>query len=324
MIRELALLNEVRDKFWKALSRGYISTISGLFPRSADDQMKASWASLVKPGDAIPDVFREFLESAQSEGREFPYAVLTPSYEGFIHREVEKLVCDFEHEIDVLERNGNSFRLQCYPLDRISCVQHKTTLLASSIKIRGMTKQDAPASSFFRYNTVTDCLFTPILHRMRHASVSYKISAHRSELAKFDPWRSVNLKFMNYARRSLLAEERVLYKILQPEIREPWHNFFGKTCYRTVSPTLASILTDKELIMIREDRWGSGDDRYGGIWDFLPLNKIMRLSSSETDNGLLEFSIHLTDGHCLNYLFQSSAKREIDRLRDRFLELIVA
>ena len=127
---------------------------------------------------------------------------------------------------------------------------------------------------------------------------------------------------MNYARRSLLAEERVLYKILQPEIREPRQNFFGKTVYRMISPTLASILTDQEIIMIREVRWGNGDDRYGGIWDFLPLNKIMRLSSSETDDGLLEFSIHLKDGHCLIYLFQSSAKREIDQLRDRFWELM--
>ena len=128
---------------------------------------------------------------------------------------------------------------------------------------------------------------------------------------------------MTYARRSLLGGEKVIHTILQPEIRVSMFSILGKI-YRTISPTHMSILTDRELIIIREEERRSGEDRYGGIWNYIPLNKIVTLSLSRKDSNLLVLSIQLPKSACLEYLFQASAEQEINQLLDRFKELTTA
>lgn len=318
---ENRLLNEVVDKFWKALGRGYTSTNSDSSPQNADDHIEASWARPVKPDDAIPDVFRPFFESTLSTKQDFPYTVLTPTFDGFIHREVEKLICNFRCEIYVLERNGNSFKLQCYPLDQISCVQLRTNLMNSSFKIFGVTEEGTPCTSTFRYNTVTDYLFLPILQKIRHAAGDLYSSANRAELEKFAPWSEVNPKFMNFAKRSLLPGECVVRAVLSPEIRHKIIRIFGKTYDIVISPTMAAILTDQELIMIREEKNRRGQEKYGGIWEYISVQKIASLSTVEAIDNIIMFSIQLTDGNQLEYLFQADVKQEIVNLQNSFKRL---
>jgi len=88
---------------------------------------------------------------------------------------------------------------------------------------------------------------------------------------------------------------------------------FGKTCFRTISPTQMAILTDRELIIIREEKRGSERDKYGGIWDYIPLKKIVSLSLIEKDNNLLMLHIQLPESNHLELLYQASAKDEIKR-----------
>jgi hypothetical protein len=312
------LLNEVVDKLWKALGRGYTSINSDSSPRNADDYIRASWARPIKSDDTIPDIFREFFESSISTGQDFPYTVLTPTYDGFLHKEVEKIICNIRHEIYVLEKNGNSFELQCYPLDQISYVQLRTNLMDSSFKIFGVTEDGVPCTSTLRYNSVTDYLFLPILQKIRHAAGDLYKSANRDELEKFDPWSEVNPKFMNFAKRSLLPGECVIRAVLSPEIRHKIIRIFGKTYDIVISPTLAAILTDQELIMIREEKNRRGPEKYGGIWEYISLQKIAGLSTLEAIDNIIMFSIRLTDGNQLEYLFQADVKQEIVNLQDSF------
>ncbi len=142
----------------------------------------------------------------------------------------------------------------------------------------------------------------------------------RALLEKFDRWVNVNYKFMNYAKRSLLGGEKVVHAILQPEIRKSLLTILGKTYYRTLDPTHMSILTDRELIMIREETRKSGDDRYGGIWQYIPLHKIAGLSVNEKDGGLLALAIQLPHNAQFEYLFQPSVQQELDQLVVKFCE----
>ena len=299
-----------------------ISSSSELLSQPPEEQIEQSWAKPIKSYDEVPEFFKRFF--THNGSREFPYAVLTPSFSGFIHTTTEKLICDYEHEIYVLERRGNDFDVNCYPLEEINCVEVRTILLDSSIIISGVTKDGVPASSAFRFNSTTDFLFIPILHRMRHAPTVSSTSAHNMELDKFDSWKCVNFKFMNYARRSLLVGEKVIHSILQPEIRDVVLKVLGKTYDRVIYPTLASILTDRELIMIREEKVQRGDGKYGGIWQFIPLKKIRALSLGVVDKNLLILSVKLPDRAPLEYLFRSSTEREINRLQNLFNELTFA
>jgi len=255
------------------------------------------------------------------DGQAFPYTILTPSREGYIDRTTEKLICDFGNEIHILERSGNTFEAQCYPLEGISYVEVRSVLLYSHIKINGVTKQGVPASSTIRFNSVGDYLFTPILKRMRLATVDSKDAVQSSELEKFDHLIRLNFKFMNYAKRSILAGDKVIHSILQPEIRVPVFKVLGWTYYKTISPTHMSILTSRELITIRENEMQSGAGKYGGIWNYIPLNKIVSLTLSRKNNDLLVLSIQLPESVRLEYLFQDSAKQELDQLLERFSEL---
>jgi hypothetical protein len=84
---------------------------------------------------------------------------------------------------------------------------------------------------------------------------------------------------------------------------------------------LAAILTDQELIMIREEKNRCGPGNYGGIWDYISLQNISRLSTLEVIDNIMMFSIRLTDGRQLEYLFQASAKQEILLLQNSFRRL---
>lgn len=291
---------------------------------SFDEQTRSSWAIQIPTCEAVPNVYKDFFEPLLRDGRKFPYTVLTPSYERFIHRTTEKLICDLGNEIYILEKNGSTFEAQCYPIEGISYVEYKTILLDAYIKLSGRAKPGDPASSTLKFNSVTDYLLTPILERIRLATLAPRRAIQQSELEKFDHLAKSNYKFMNYAKRSLLGGEKVIHAILQPEIRVSVLAILGKTYDRTISHTHMTILTDRELIMIREEGRQRGNDRYGGIWDYIPLNKIEAISLTEKNNNLLALSIQLPQGACLESLFQASAKQELDRLMDQFEELNAA
>jgi hypothetical protein len=285
---------------------------------SAAEATQLSWANSIKSLAEVPAAYKDFFESLLAEGEEFPYTVLTPSYKGFLHRAAEKLVCVLSGELHILERRGSTFEAQSFPLNGISCVEVRTMLLDSSINITGVTKQGIPAVSTLRFNSVTDYLFTPIVERIRSINIDSRGAVQRSELERFDDWMSLNYKFMNYAKRSLLGAEKVVHATLQPEIRAEAFTVLGRTFHRTVSPTQAIILTDSELITIREEATRRREDRYGGVWDYIPLNKIAGLSILRQDNGLLMLSVQLPESVHLDYLFQASAQGDVDQIQDRF------
>ena len=83
------------------------------------------------------------------------------------------------------------------------------------------------------------------------------------------------------------------------------------------------ILTDRELIVIQEEAIHMREDRYGGIWEYIPLNKIKSLSVSGENDGLLELTIQLPDETSYKLLFQASAEEELNQLSDRFKEITV-
>lgn len=291
------------------------------WPRPSPAELaRSSWARLLKSYTEVPTVYQAFFEPFRAAGRDLPYTVLAPAYEGLMHPTREKLISTFEQDLYILERSGHRFEVHGYPLHGIDYIQVRAVLLDSRITIRGVTRQGVSDSSTWKFNSVTDYLFAPILARMRLAGAEVKTAAP-SEAAKFDTWAQLNLKFMNYARRSLLGDETVRCRCLQPEIRARRLTVLGQNFYRTLSPTHATILTDREIVLIREETRPRGNDRYGGIWEYLPLHQTTRVSLSERDNDLLVLSIQLTEGTRLTSVFQASAKEELNDFLAQYREL---
>jgi hypothetical protein len=131
--------------------------------------------------------------------------VIAPSYQGFLHLEIERLVCATSDEITFMEKRGRRLEAHCYPIGEISCVEVSSILLDARLKIMGLERGERlPGSTAVRFNAVTDFLFAPIVARIRSGGEVLKPGPRRKPDA-FDAWGKQNFKFMNYARRSLLG-----------------------------------------------------------------------------------------------------------------------
>jgi hypothetical protein len=302
--------------FWD--ERRARSTVIGLTPF---ERAQRSWARSIAPYADVPAEYASFFDPMRASGAPLPLVVIAPSYEGFLHLEVERLVCATADEIAVLERRGHRLESHRFPFSAISCVQMRSVLLDARLKIIGLEGADRiPAEISVRFNAVTEFLFAPIVARIRSAGAEPRVGT--AEAAKvFEAWGKRNFKFMNYARRSLLGNEAVLQAILQPEIRISIVSAFGRSIRRTVSPTHATILTERELISIQEVAYPGDQERYGGVWDYIPLAKIAALSISANGRGLVSLSIQLHGETRFDLLFEPSAREDLDSLEAKFSEI---
>jgi hypothetical protein len=281
---------------------------------------KWSWAKRIEFYDAVPDTYKSFFEPILATGRTFPYTIQTPAFDRFMFKSTEKLVCDLDGEIVVLEKQGSTFDTQRYPVEQIHYFEIRIILLDCQIKLCGLNSDGADISTTLKFNSVTDYLFEPIFQKIRLAKTDVN-KDRDSETGKFDHLTKVNFKFMNYARRSILAGEKVIHFILQPEISEKTLTVLRKTYYKTIHPTHMVILTNHEFIMIQEDKAPMGKGKYGGIWTYIQLNKIKGLSISAENDNLLTLSIQLDGAASLEVPFQVSAKKDVDQLLASFEKL---
>jgi hypothetical protein len=252
-------------------------TAIALFPAlSADRQTTGTWAAVIESYAEIPDPYRPFFEPLRQEGRKLPYLVRTPSDEGFTRAVTEKLICERNGEIQILERRKGGYSVRRYPLTGVSCVETGACLLASWIAISGLSDRGDPISSTLRFNTVTDHLLAPFLSRIRGAASGPPGAVPDSEWDPSIQPENWTIKFRNYARRSLLDGERVVAAVMQPAIRRGTRTPLGEIFQRSLFPAHLLMLTDGELILIRENSGRRVNITSGGVWHFIPLKKNRR------------------------------------------------
>ncbi len=295
------------------------STVKQPSLQTIAEQTRASWAKSVTCYSQLPEAFQDLFKTLLGGNNVWPYTVLMPTYEGFMRRENSKLICSLNDKIYVMERAKNKTICTCYPIDDIGYVEVGVVLLYAWIKISGIASDGVKSSSTLKFNAVTDYLLAPIIEEARSAAGTPGDADRNLELAKFDYLAQSNFKFMSYGRKSILPGEKVIHILLQPEIQEKIFTILGRSFFKTVSTTHISILTDRELILIREEeqsRW-SLNARYGGIWRYIPLNKIMSVSIAREERDRLALSIHLPGDDQIVSSFSTSNQSELDRFLDQ-------
>lgn len=279
---------------------------------TAAEQTMRSWARRVESLDETPAIYRDFFSAFPADP--FPYTVLTPTYDGFLQRENQKLVCSPDERIFILEKIRNDLTCLCFAAGDVSSVEMGVILLQAWITLRGTASDGRLLSATLKFNAVTEYLFQPILAKIRGEPTGVGGPAgRRAELQKFDYLGDLNFKFMNFGRGSILPGETVLSIVLQPEIRADLVRLFGRSISRTVAVAHLTILTDRELIIIRDTSAEKGI-RYGGVWTYIPLSKITSVSLTPTGNNLLTLSVHLPGGDRIESLFSPATRPEVDDL----------
>jgi hypothetical protein len=197
-------------------------------------------------------------------------------------------------------------------------------LLETWLTIRGKTSEAKPAVATIQINTTSKRYFEPILNKLRPAFKTMDMAQVAAEKNKFSRLSTVNFKLMNYGRESLLPGETVLRFLLQPEIRQPLFTIFGKTFDKSLSLAHLIVVTDQELILIQDT--GSERDsrvnRYGAIWQYIPLRSIDSVSIAEAANKSVMLSIQCQPDQVLQILFDVSSLPELEQTRSQLQMLI--
>jgi hypothetical protein len=312
------MLARMRENFLTFWKQALISAPPLLSRRSEAEQTKETWAVWIKSFDEVPEAYWGFFAPFLAGGHNFPYTLLTPAYERFIRKTTEKLICEIGGDFYILEKSSGGFEVRCYSLDTLDYIEFSRMLLDASLTLHGLDGPGNPASSMLEFNSVTDFLFTPLIWTMRGAPHETGEKTYSPADEQFERWGPERLKFINFARHSLLPDEEVVQAILQPEIRRRLFSLLWKTWYHTLSPAHMAILTDRELILFREKVWPGTQDRYGGIWDYIPLNKILTASLNRKAGDLLEVSFQLCHQGHLEILFQAALESEVEQFLQAF------
>jgi hypothetical protein len=286
---------------------------------SAAEQTRLSWARLVRSLDDLPAAYRNFFETLPV-GAAFPYAVLTPTFAGFMRRETEKLVCCIDECLYVLEKTPGALKHTCFALTDLNYVEVGGVLLNAWITFQGIANEGGLTTIMLRFNAVTDRLFTPFADQFRGAGVGSIDFQREAELRKLDNMDLLSFKFRNYARHSLLPGAQIVAAVAQPEVRRTVVQVGRWSYNRTIIMAHVLILTDRELIIISDDPNSPkavDDTRYGGVWTYIPLSRIERIACRDRDAAVLAVVLELPHGDQIESLFAADRRGEVEQFLDQ-------
>lgn len=277
------------------------------------------WPRLILDEKDIPESFRDFFTKIYTPQTPFPYTVFILP-ERYYHRKANpKLICLFNDRICIAEKVNKQINSVCFNIFQISYLEIGVLLLYSWLKIHGMVNGQS-TSVTVEFNTVVQDLFKPIIEKTRllihHIELSndYRIQL-QTEQQKFDFLNRKDYKYMNYGKDSLMPGCKVNQILFQPDIQVKYMRYFTKT----LSLVHQSILTDKELIIIKDDSSDMKMDkrkRYGGISRYIPLQKIKKTELiSDPKEATHIFLIYFSENEMIESLFSASMKSELENLQ---------
>ena len=290
---------------------------SGASTLTGSKQTMASWARIIESPDAIPAMYRTayaaFTEGVQS----FPTLILAPTSRELSRKISEKLLWIADNTLTVLERDGNQITGREFNLDTLRDVEVGTILLYSWITISGTTQTGEFASSTFAFNTATLRHFTTLLEQARGFPAKAPSTAPHSEQAKLDYLQKIAYKFMNFGKSSIRPDAKVITSLWQPEIQVKSFDLLGIKLYRTISTAHLLIVTDKEIILIRDDPRIKSvrGARHGGVWRYIPRRSLVAAEIGESTGNLLTMTLLLTNNGHLDILFATEPHHALSEIQ---------
>ena len=286
------------------------------------DAQSHSWARRVASIDEVPTPYREFYKALPADQQEpFPYSVLTPTFRGIGRRlEREKLVCLVGESMHVVEHHDGQLASTSLPLHGRCHVERGVLLLHSWISVHGPDPGCASRSCTLQFNSVTDHLMAPFVDALRAPSSGAAVSDPEAEREHFNHLAQTHYKFYSHGRNSMRPGDRALELLLQPQVQSTPLRLLGYSISRRLSPAHLTILTETEIVLIRDDESQSWitDPAPGAIWDYIPRSMVRAVSIERMDNGLLALRIALESGPVLTCKFDDCAEPELLRLVRRF------
>jgi len=283
---------------------------------SYDHQTRMSWAELLNGYSDVPVDFLPFFQSMQESEQPFPYSVIAPSYNDFSYRAQKRLVCLIDNCLYIANKGEDISQALCLQYKDIQHIEFGTVLLDSILHITGVDQKGQPVQIEIRFNSSSELLFKNIIDTIRQSSNK---STEPKEAFSFKNLKEANFKMANYSRYCLLKDENVDQLIWQPELRKSririnMPSLVNTFLYHTVFPHHIAMLTDHELIFIRESARIVSNDCYGGIWDYIPLSKITDASISRDEDEYVTLKVELPNDQLVETLYLPSLHNELEQM----------
>ena len=298
------------------------STISKLFkrarlPRSWPDQRARSWAREIEHFSDLPEVYKAFYKENELDRLQpFPYTVISPTFKGGNGRpENERLLWIRGRTVGVLEVVDNQFCCTYYKPEQIVSLERGIILLHAWITMVGQDESGLNSTTI-RYNAVTDHIMLPFISFLRAAPLRAKEVDLEKQMNRFDFLAHSNFKFMSYGQVSIQPGARVISVLFQPQIRNEILKFSKFFISRLIQPAHLIILTNGELIIIRDDdsqQWSRGDP-HGAIWSIIPRARIRDCCLTSVEGGRLQLAAELSGGKILRVQIESTHRLELELL----------
>lgn len=237
----------------------------------------------VRPLNSYADIPPEFRTAFPKYKGPFPYTLFIPEdkYTLFLHRN-KKIMAVYDGQIVLLEAGRNKIEKISSPFSEVLYLERGKILLYSWLTI-----QTLAGVISIKFNTVSEELFEPVIAEIRQGmGISPAAEAapheHEREAAKFDYLAKVDYQYMNYGRNSLRSGDTVIGILHQPERCVQKYTLFNKTLFRRYTTSHLSILTQQELILIKQNKKIKTDKEalYGGVFTYIPRRRIQDISFS--------------------------------------------
>ncbi len=284
-------------------------------------QSMSAWTKAVESYEDVPTIYKGFFGKRITDNQSIPYTLLAPSLLKPAGRTTEKLICDADNAIHILERNGNQVILRSYPYQTVSMLEMGNVLLSSWLTISGVASTGMADISTIDFNDSSSRHYETFIKKIRPMPSETGGNQFKVEKDKFDYLSANNFKLMSYARASLIDGETVQQIILQPEIKKPRWPMLGDMFLKMITPPHLTILTSLELIFIEDIGLGGKADqpKYGGIWQYIPLRSIKSMAWSKTTDGdWLTLSITVSPDKTISKIYAISSMPELEQLCARF------
>jgi hypothetical protein len=264
----------------------------------------------IQAREDVPHLFQEQFRNLVKDDEPFPRTALLYPEKSASGRTNATLVFAHAGGVAVCERGKSATRVRSFSYGDIHGVEWGMILLFSWFTISG-TINGAPVQATVEFNTVDERHFLPILETIRRRINRLEPGGDGSQLqresAKFDDLALTNYKYMSFGKKSLLAGETVRRFVYQPRILSRILKIFPYL----LTPAHMAILTDKEMILIRDER----NINYGGVWNFLPLGKISGMSTEpDPKTGMTSFYLRTVGGRSFVSVFEPSRQGELELL----------
>jgi hypothetical protein len=286
---------------------------------TSSTETKRTWAKCIKSYEEIP---KEFLPAFPEYKDQFPNTVFIPEDRfSLFHKRNKKIICVYEDHFVLLENLRNEFKTFAIKFSDVLYLERGRILLKSWLKIITLS-----GIHFIRFNTTNDYLFVPVIEKIRQGmcgsptndAVFGEDKEDTQELSEFDYLKTVNFKYMNYGRKSIRPDDIVIGIVYQPGRCIQEINFLNKTLFRRNTTDHLTILTEEELILIKEGNRIKTDKEinYGGVITYIPRCQIHDISFiSNPENSHIIMEISLPENNRLSSEF-SFTNEELKQMRN--------